>query len=388
MKKLAIIGAQRMAKNYAINAREMGIETYCFAWEKGAVAKEYVDKFYPISIFDVDSILDVLKQVGIDGIVSTSELTIAIAADLAMQLNLPSLRPDVAKVITNKYRNRLATRNVKGLHHPGYALVRTVQEVLDSGMRFPCIMKPLSEGGKRGVIVVSSEQELAKAFDYTRKESKRQDSFLVEEYLSEGREYSVESLSFHGQNSIIQITEKITSGPPHCVELGHRQPANLSESLRREVMSVIDRALTAVGVSEGPCHTEIKIIDDKVYLIEFNARPGGDFISYPLVDLSTGYAYLKGAIRIALGDFVPPVEQELKHEYAGVYFLTKQTEELLPLFNVCQKFDWCWRKNEVGEISDLLHNDCDGTNYFIYHAPHGIPPQIENVYGGILQRRI
>lgn len=377
MRKLAIIGAQRMAKNYAINAREMGIETYCFAWEKGAVAKEYVDKFYPISIFDVNKILEILSQVGVDGIVSTSELTIAIVADLAMQLNLPSLRPDVAKVITDKYRNRQVTGKVEGLHHPCYALVHNVRDLRDSGISYPCIMKPLSEGGKRGVIVVSSEQELIRAFEYTRKESKRQDAFLLEEYLVGGREYSVESLSFHGHNSIIQITEKITSGPPHCVELGHRQPANLSESLRLKITAVIDKALTTVGVSEGPCHTEIKIIDDKIYLIEFNARPGGDFISYPLIDLSTGYAYLKGAIRIALNDFVPPTEDELKREYAGVCFLTKQTKELEPLFNVCQDFDWCWRKNEVGELSDLMHNDCDATNYFIYHDHYAIPPQIE-----------
>lgn len=55
---------------------------------------------------------------------------------------------------------------------------------------------------------------------------------IIEGFLEGGKEYSVESLSYHGRHQVIQITEKITSGPPHCVELGHMQPALLSESLK------------------------------------------------------------------------------------------------------------------------------------------------------------
>ncbi len=376
MKKLAIIGAQRMARNYAVNAREMGVETHCFAWNKGAVAKDFVDKFYPISIFDIDAILTELETIGIDGVVSTSELTISVVAELAAKLHLPSLGVDVAKVITDKYRNRCVTKDVQGLKQPRFALVRNSDEARNSGVGFPCILKPLSEGGKRGVVVVESEDRLEEAIRYTSNESKRQDAFLQEEFLRGGREYSVESLSYHGNNHIIQITEKTTSGPPHCVELGHSQPADLSPELRKHVTDVLGRALTAVGVTEGPCHTEIMVIDDEVYLVEFNARPGGDFISYPLIDLSTGYSYLKGAIKIAMNEFEPPEPGSLNRCFSGVCFVTKQTPELIPVFQTCDSKAWCWRKNVAGEICEMLHNDCDNANYFIWASKDGVPGEL------------
>ena len=49
--KVAIIGAGPMAKIIAEKARQLGVETYCFAWEQGAVAKDAVDHFVDISIF-------------------------------------------------------------------------------------------------------------------------------------------------------------------------------------------------------------------------------------------------------------------------------------------------------------------------------------------------
>ena len=52
MRKLAIIGASYLQLPLVKKAKEMGIETHCFAWEEGAVCKEYSDFFYPISIFN------------------------------------------------------------------------------------------------------------------------------------------------------------------------------------------------------------------------------------------------------------------------------------------------------------------------------------------------
>ena len=63
-----------------------------------------------------------------------------------------------------------------------------------------------------------------------------------------------------------------------------------------ELWTAVERAivelLNNVGIKYGPTHTEIKIRDGRVYLIELNSRPGGDHIAYPLTELSTGYDYI------------------------------------------------------------------------------------------------
>lgn len=374
MKKLAIIGAGRMACIFAENAREMGVETYCFAWSDGAIAKDRVDYFYPISIFEKDKILKECEQIGIDGIVATTELTIAVVGYIANAMHLNCNELMVSEVITDKYRNREVTTNIDGLNHPKYFEANSFEKIANSKLEYPLILKPTNKGGKKGISVVYSKEELKAAFDYGVGEVGDKVNFIVEEYIEGGKEYSVESLSYHGESHIIQITEKMSSGAPHCVELGHHQPAKLSPSMRKEITTVLKKALHDIGIQNGPCHTEIKIKENKIYLIEFNARPGGDHIAYPLTSLSTGYEYIKGIIKVSFDEDPEICEDNFKNRYAGVLFVTEQTKYLKTLFDNCEKYDWCYKKNKVSdELQSLYHNDGYNTNYIMYYSEYKKP---------------
>lgn len=367
MKRLAIIGAGRTACDYAQEAKEMGIETHCFAWEKGALAKDYADFFHSISIFDEDCIAAECEKLGINGVVSTTELTIAVAARLADRLGLPGNSVDIAQTVTNKYSNRVNVLDCEGLLQPRFALVTSTEDIDREGLTYPIILKPTSLGGKRGVSVAMSRDDADCALRYAESEAGGIDAVLAEEYIEGGMECSVESLSCEGRHFFVQITEKDSSGPPHCVELGHHQPASLTDEMREKIEFVLGGALTRLGITSGPCHTEIKVIDGSVYLIEFNVRPGGDLIAHPLTKLSTGYSYLGGAIEIALGEFKEPSKASFHRRKAGVQFVTEQTPNLDILFKKCEAFSWLHMKHEVlGGSREIRHNDCDATNYFVY----------------------
>lgn len=367
MKQLAIIGAAMAAVDYANAARRMGVISHCFAWRKGALAIEAVDYFYDISIFEKDKIVEKCREIGINGVVATTELTIPIAAYVADQLQLNGMNVEVANQITDKYRNRLASASVKELYHPRFACVDSEKEIDNLDFSYPLIIKPTNKGGKRGITVVNRKADVSAAVEYLIQETGTNAPMVIEEYIAGGEEYSVESLSFHGKHYIIQVTQKISSGPPHCVELGHFQPASLSFEMRKKVENVIIDALKAIGMDNGPCHTEIKIKDNKIYLIEFNARPGGDRISGVLTELSTGYQYFNGMIEVAFGELYEVDISKLKKCYSGIYFITEQTKKLKPIFDICQNFSWCYEKHVVAdELPTLVHNNGMGTNYFIY----------------------
>lgn len=356
-----------MAGIFAESAKEMGIESHCFSPRRGIINEDSFDFVHHIDIFEMGQILDICKSIQIDGVVATTELTIMVAAFIADQLDLIGIPFDKAKVITDKYRNRLVTAEVVGINHPLYTEVSSVQDIIGLGWEFPVILKPKSKGGKRGVVVIQSVDEINSAFEYTWEGADRCLPLIVEEYINGDIECSVESLSYHGKNYIIQITEKITSGPPHCVELAHHQPANLSEKEKQEIERVVDRGLTAVGLENGPCHTEIKLKEGKIYLIEFNARPGGDHIAYPLIELSTGFSYIKGAINIALDQFESVSKHDMLNRCAGVCFVTQQSRELKSVFDNCQDYEWLVEKREVSEnLKTIDHNDGFNTNYYIY----------------------
>lgn len=357
-----------MAWIIGCNAKEMGIETHAFSFDENCIAKDSVTEHHIVNILEKDKVLELCRDIDVDGVIATTELTVSIASYVAEKMGLNGIPYDVAKVVTDKYRNRTICKCVTELCQPSFAQIYTFEELKSLNFSFPIILKPTSKGGKRGISVVNNEKNLIQAFELAKTYS-GSSPIIVEEYISEGQEYSVESLSFHGTHTVIQVTEKISSGPPHCVELGHHQPACLSKEMRKKVENAIEKGLAAIGVDNSSCHTEIKIVNDRIYLIEFNARPGGDHIAWPLTELSTGYPYIKGAIDIALNQLQPVEKSSLLKRYAGVYFVTTQSAYLKPLYDKCEKYSWLYKKNNVStELQSLEHNDCYGTNSMMYYS--------------------
>ena len=69
MKKIVIIGANDFQNQLILKAKQMGYETHVFAWRDGAVGAESADYFYPVSIVEVDQILEKCRQIQLYGCV-------------------------------------------------------------------------------------------------------------------------------------------------------------------------------------------------------------------------------------------------------------------------------------------------------------------------------
>jgi biotin carboxylase len=367
-KKLAIIGSGRMAWIISHNAHSMGLITHCFSNSEPDYIHEEVDVFHNISIFEKDAIVDICRAERISGAIATTELTVSIAAYVAEKIGTPGMPYQNSLYITDKFRNRIICRGIKEIAQPAFYRISDDSELNKIDFKYPIIIKPTNKGGKKGITVVEKAQHLLDAYKYA-KDNSGGAPVIIEEFIIGGQEYSVESLTYKGKHYIIQVTEKISSGPPHCVELGHHQPADISTEMRKKIELVLSEGLTAIGVDNTACHTEIKIVDDIIYLIEFNARPGGDHIAWPLTELSTGYNIIKGAINIALDSFTEVDYSVFKKNFAGVYFVTTQSAYLKKIFDDCEKFNWLYQKNKVSDqLQPLEHNDCYGTNSIIYFS--------------------
>lgn len=376
MKKLAIIGGGVQASYFGEACKRIGYESHYFSMPDGRVEDGVVDCYHEINIFDKDGIVNICKEIGIDGVVATTELSVPITAYVADKLGVLGNSVEVANVITDKFRNRECIKDLTYLLSPKYIEVSSLKEIEDANIPFPIILKPVNLGGKRGLTVVKSKVELETAFKYAVKSFRKdvKPRIIVEQYLEGGCEYSVESLTYKGDTTIIQITQKDSGGAPHCVELGHHQPAPLDECLWSKVVDAVSDGIKAIGLTNGPCHTEIKIIDNKVYLIEFNTRPGGDHIWYPMIELSTGFDIYVAIVQAAMGELKPIDVKTFKHRYSGLYYVVKQTEHLKHIFDICENFKWCVEKHFVTDnLPVLTHNDLEHTNYFIYSSDDGDP---------------
>lgn len=365
MKKIAIIGASYLQRPLVEKAKEMGLYTICFAWQEGSVCADVCDKFYPISIIEKDEILSICREEKIDGICTiASDVAAPTVAYVAEKMGLPGNSYECAVKANNKYLMREAFRAIN-VPCPQYRMVTDVKEVNDINWNYPLIVKPSDRSGSLGVQKVNKPEDLRaavmKALDVSFKKEA-----MVEEFI-DGREISVEFISYQGIHYPLTITDKVTTGAPHFVELEHHQPSNLSKEMYEEIYGITKRALASLGVTNGASHSEYKITDDgRIRIMEIGARMGGDFIGSDLVKLSTGYDFLKGVIDVALGEFSVPIKSVRK--YAGVYFLCEETKSLLPCFRHSQE-NVSIMRCEYSE-TDLRSVVCSGdrSGYLIYQS--------------------
>jgi biotin carboxylase len=364
-KKLAIIGASYLQLPLVLKAKELDVETHCFAWEEGAVCKPIVDYFYPISSTDKNKILEICNEIKINGITSiASDVAVPTINYVANKLGLIGNDALGNMGFTNKFAMREKFQE-KQVNSPKFCKIgKEVPFSLFEPLIFPLIVKPVDRSGSLGVQKVNSLDELELAIQRAKNESFINEC-IVEEYIK-GAEVSVESISWEGKHYIITITDKETTGAPYFVEISHHQPSLLDINIQNKIIHATQNALDALNLKYGASHSEFKITNDgKVYVIEVGARMGGDFIGSDLVFLSTGYDFLKGVIEIALGNFKTPYTSINK--YSGVYFLCKDREHLKSLIE--NKIENYIIKAEItNQIIKPVQCSADRSGYLIYQS--------------------
>lgn len=360
-KKIAIIGASYLQLPLVQKAKEMGLETHCFAWEDGAVCKEFSDCFYPVSILEKEQILEICQQIKVDGITTiASDAAVPTVCFVAEKMGLISNAFKDVAVTIDKYKMR--QRFVEyAVSSPRFAIANEKYSI--ENFRFPLIVKPTDRSGSRGVKKVEKSLDLKEAIERAQVESFTHRT-IIEEYIS-GVEVSVESISWHGEHYILAITDKVTTGEPYFVELEHHQPSMLSADIQECIKNETLKALSALNIKFGASHSEFKITDDgQAYAIEIGARMGGDFIGSDLVKLSTGYDFLKGIIEVALNEFNVPILNCQSH--SGIYFLSKETEYVKPYIVNYKLYPQIVKAEITNKELKNITCSAERSGYFIY----------------------
>ena len=363
-KKIAIIGASYLQLPLVKKAKEMGLYTVCFAWAEGAVCKDEADEFYPISIVEKEQILSVCCEKHIDGICTiASDVAAPTVAYIAENMGLVGNSYEAAKRANNKYLMRQAF-SAAGVPCPYYQMITSFEQLDSKKLQFPIIVKPTDRSGSLGITKLEKRMELQAAVETAMNCSFKHEA-IVEEFV-EGREISVEFISYNGVHYPLQITDKVTTEAPHFVELEHHQPATLTNEQYARIYDLTKRALNALGVTNGASHSEYKITESgRIYVMEIGARMGGDFIGSDLVRLSTGYDYLKGVIEVALGEFEKPIFGERHH--AGVFFLCEETKHLQSIIKE-EKLPQIVRAEITDEALRFVKCSADRSGFFIYQS--------------------
>lgn len=322
-KKIAIIGANRFQNPLILKAKELGYETHVFAWECGDVGERSADFFYPVSITSKNEILQICRELDMDAITTiASDLATVTVNYVAGKMNLPGNSMSCTIKSTNKYEMRQAFRRHQ-IPTPRFEVFGQTDCVDKlSGMQYPVIVKPTDRSGSRAICKIEEREELMPAVRLAI-ESSFENKAIIEEYIP-GEEFSMEGITWNGRHHFLCTTRKATTGAPHFIETGHIQPAGISVQTEETIKELLDKALTALEITNSATHSEFKITPDgEIRIIEIGARMGGDCIGSDLVRISTGYDFLKMVIEVAMGE-KPSFQKENKPKTAVIRFIMNE----------------------------------------------------------------
>lgn len=299
-KSVLIFGVGPLQLSIIERAKRMGLYTVGIDPMADATCRDDVDAFEVVGGQDFEGTCAVVEKHGIKAIVTAAtDKPLVMMARIAEKYGFPFYSVETAKWSTDKYQMKYRFE-LGDVPHAQGRLISKVEEA--EGLVFPVIVKPRDNSGSRGVKLCRNAEELKVSIEEALENSKL-DTVLVEEFI-EGPEYSIEGLHHDGKNEVIQFTEKKTTEFPYNVELGHKQPANISEDNQQKIREIVSKIGKALNFVNCPSHTELKINKRGIFVIETSPRLGGDYITSTLVPLSTGINMEDQLLHIALGETV------------------------------------------------------------------------------------
>jgi biotin carboxylase len=232
------------------------------------------------------AVLEAQRGLPVDGILAVGDRPTAAAAYAARGLGLTHNHPASVEACRSKLRMREVLRDA-GEPVPWFQSVALdpAPEPSLLGIRYPCVLKPLSLSGSQGVVRANNREEflagvarLKRLLDSAEIRASREphgDQILVEGYL-EGREVAVEALLTAGIPRVLAIFDKPDPlEGPYFEETIYVTPSRLEDAEQRAVGQSLIRSARALGLSHGPVHAEFRLSSQAVWTIEVAARPIG-----------------------------------------------------------------------------------------------------------------
>ena len=311
-KRVFMLGAGFMQGVAIRAARAVGCTVVAADGNPSAVCAAEADEFVCIDLKDTARLIDYARYLqqngGLDAVFTAATDFSAAVAAVAAACGLRGHTLEAALNATDKVRMRECFRKA-GVPSPAFieltaadlaAPANTLEQRLGKlAGRFPLVVKPVDNMGARGCSLVKNLSELRKAAA-TALQYSRSGRVIVEEYI-EGSEFSIEGLVFGGRLYITALADRHIFFPPYFIEMGHTIPSECPQALADEVISVFERGVHALGLTDGAVKGDILVRNGKAFVGEIAARLSGGYMSGWTVPYSCGLDITSAALTLALG---------------------------------------------------------------------------------------
>jgi biotin carboxylase len=229
------------------------------------------------------------RRYPVHGVFGVDDHTALVAAMIAEVLGLPSSPVAAVRAAGDKFRQRVRLREA-GVPVPDFSVHHVEQpvgEVLPAPRAqrpaYPVVMKPLDSSASRGVIRANDSDAFRAA--HARLCAILQETegtthgaparFLVESYVP-GPEFALEGLVVDGRLHVLALFDKPDPlEGPFFAETIYVTPSRYPADVRDALLRCAQCAVTALGLTRGPVHAELRYNRRGAWVIELAARPIG-----------------------------------------------------------------------------------------------------------------
>jgi biotin carboxylase len=220
----------------------------------------------------------------LDAVIAVDDQGVRTASLAAAQLGLKTSDPEAVARTRDKAAMRAALADA-GVAQPDYRVASAGASAGGAGsdLGFPVVVKPLTLSASRGVIRADDAAAADAAAARIRAMLADPDEPLLVESFVPGEEVAVEGLLRGGELEILAIFDKPDPlEGPYFEETIYVTPSRQPPRTVSAIEEATAAAASALGLSEGPVHAELRVDGDRITLLELAARSIGGHCSRAL----------------------------------------------------------------------------------------------------------
>jgi len=306
-KRLLVLGAGPGQLGLLEAARQRELYVVAADREAGAPGFPLADRRALISAEDEPALERLASAEEIDGVIAPGiDWSVAIAARISAKLDLPHpLSVESAQLAVSKLRQRERFAEA-GLPFARYAVASRGEEAEAAAaeLGFPLVVKAPDRQGQRGLALARGHEELGPAVERALAASRS--GLCIIEQLEPGREATVIGFSLDGRYHALAVTDRRSaSAPAFGVSLEHAWPSSLGEAELEKTVEIAGRAVTSLGIEQGPSYVQVIVSERGPLVVELAARLGGGHDA-ELVEAALGIELNGLALAAALGEAIDP----------------------------------------------------------------------------------
>ena len=306
MKKILMLGGS-LYQTYAIKeAVRLGYYVITCDYLPNNPGHKFANEYHNISTTDKEAVLQLAKNLKVDGIVAyASDPAAPTAAYVCEKLGLPTSPYKSVEILSQKdlFRTFLSEHGFNVPKAKGYKSFEDAWKDR-SNFNLPVMIKPVDSSGSKGINKLMDWTQLkdcvTDALNYSR--SKR---FIIEEFLKKkGFQISGDAFSVEGKLVFHCFGNEYYSNKVNkdFAPLGECWPFIMDSKYIDILHADLQRLITLLNMKSTAYNVEAIIgEDDKVYILEVGARSGGSLIPQ-VTAYATGVNLVTYVIKAAMGE--------------------------------------------------------------------------------------